>query len=381
MPFNLVLADNLTYPAFTHNDLALSQVMSVSPGSSTKGDRSEQNATLLGTTVPAVRGVANCTRIDPKNIIDNSYVQQGLWPSSGDLIVYPTKAPNDGYFGTWEPAYVEGAMSYSTVHPGCPTIVAAFNLVSGNVTKEFTAFTCTPYVESLEVGAAFILPGYSIDLRNPLYKVSSGAVFSYDSVALSILGGALLSPGTNAQPFGGFLHPFFDMVINGKVGITASEPSGEANVAVLSDAIELLCGHVAAQYLSLDREPAPPGDSSLDAQLVSVNCIRLVQSKVSTRILQGLLALVCVYVAVTISIMDTRDVLPRNPCSVAAVTSMLARSEMLDSSVNTEGYEWRDSDELASMYERWVFSLGWWGEKGSNERRFEIDIGAAEKTS
>ncbi|KAK5159688.1 hypothetical protein LTR16_012377, partial [Cryomyces antarcticus] len=104
-------------------------------------------------------------------------------------------------------------------------------------------------------------------------------------------------------------------------------------------------------------------------------------SKVSTRILQGLLALVCVYVAVTISIMDTRDVLPRNPCSVAAVTSMLARSEMLDSSVNTEGYEWRDSDELASMYERWVFSLGWWGEKGSNERRFEIDIGAAEKTS
>ncbi|TKA72596.1 hypothetical protein B0A49_07756 [Cryomyces minteri] len=354
---------------------------------------------------------ANCTRIDPKDIIDSSYVQQvlsdksgggttwvqdftarapvkgcslgdqGLWPSSGDLIVYPSKAPNDGYFGTWEPACVEGAMNYSTVHPGCSTIIAAFGLVSGNVTKEFTAFICTPYVESLGVGAAFILPGYSIDLQNPPYKVSSGTVFSNDSIALSILGGALPSPVTSAQTLGRSMDTFFDMIINGKDGIPASELSGEANVAVLSDAIELLFGRVAAQYLNLDREPAPPGNSSLDAQLVSVNRVRVVQSTVSTRILQVLLALMFVCAAVTFSIMDTRNVLPKNPCSIAAVASMLAGSEMLHSSVIPEGSEWRDSDELASVYERWVFSLGWWGEKGSKESRFGVDVGAAEKTS
>ncbi len=79
--------------------------------------------------------------------------------------------------------------------------------------------------------------------------------------------------------------------------------------------------------------------------------------------------------------MDTRKVLPKNPCSIAAMASLLADSDMLWSDVISPQSEWLSGEDLSKEWvsQGLLFSLGWWGE--SDERRLGIDIGEAEKVT
>lgn len=98
--------------------------------------------------------------------------------------------------------------------------------------------------------------------------------------------------------------------------------------------------------------------------------------------------------AVTFLLGHTKNVLPKNPRSIAAMASLLAGSHLLDESIITPGSEWLTDEEWKErgLFEGMQFSMGWWmqdeegpegeqsdSEHWSGEARFGIDIGTARK--
>jgi hypothetical protein len=113
---------------------------------------------------------------------------------------------------------------------------------------------------------------------------------------------------------------------------------------------------------------------------------RLKQSELSTRLLQGLLALLFLCAVVAYTNLGPRRILPRNPTSIASLASLMAGSEILSDKVIPPGAEWWSDkeSERRGLFAGYVFSLGWWRvgneETGrqSQEQRFGLDIGRAE---
>ena len=62
-------------------------------------------------------------------------------------------------------------------------------------------------------------------------------------------------------------------------------------------------------------------------------------------------------------LLNTDHVLPKGPCSIAAVASLLADSSLLDQFVNGA---WRpDAKNLDETFAHRRFYLGWWGDRDS----------------
>ncbi|KMU72952.1 hypothetical protein CISG_09966 [Coccidioides immitis RMSCC 3703] len=71
-----------------------------------------------------------------------------------------------------------------------------------------------------------------------------------------------------------------------------------------------------------------------------------------------------VILAVTSTLlMNTKNILPKNPCSIAAVASLLAGSRIVeDPQIIPQGAEWWDDKELVKrgVFVGWRFSIRWW---------------------
>jgi hypothetical protein len=107
------------------------------------------------------------------------------------------------------------------------------------------------------------------------------------------------------------------------------------------------------------------------------NWQRLVQSKVSTRILQVLLGAMWFFTTIALFLFDVKNLMPKNPCSIAAQASLLADSKFLD--MIPAGAENATAEELMKMtpFVDHEFSMGWWDDEDGG-RRFGIDVGKAD---
>ncbi|KKZ68312.1 hypothetical protein EMCG_05987 [[Emmonsia] crescens] len=101
--------------------------------------------------------------------------------------------------------------------------------------------------------------------------------------------------------------------------------------------------------------------------------------------LQLILAAMVILGCLAVFMMRLRETLPHNPCSIAGTMSLLAGSELCDSSGKSlpVGVERMEDPELRSVFEGQglLFGLGWWkwrdeGGEYDNER-FGIDVGRA----
>lgn len=126
--------------------------------------------------------------------------------------------------------------------------------------------------------------------------------------------------------------------------------------------------NVTSQYTVSD----PPANTQ--SGTLYQNRLYLVQSPISTRILEGVLAAMVVCGVISVTLMEKRQVLPKNPSSIAAVASLLAESEMLKTI--PKGSEWADDKELKKKAVfAGTFSMGWW----SRDRRINdpgVDTGS-----
>jgi hypothetical protein len=114
-----------------------------------------------------------------------------------------------------------------------------------------------------------------------------------------------------------------------------------------------------------------------NATLLDDNYQRILQSGVSTRILEALLLAMWFCAFVVYWLFDTKTLLPNNPCSIAAQASLLADSKFLD--MIPDGAGNATLEELMQMtpFKDHLFSMGWWDD-GMGGRRFGIDVGMAD---
>ena len=84
--------------------------------------------------------------------------------------------------------------------------------------------------------------------------------------------------------------------------------------------------------------------------------------------------------ALAFILLDTRRVLPKTPCSIAAVTSLLGRFGDAREGHHPWQAEWCGDKELhrRCVFDGCLFSTGWWADKHGERRRFGMDVARAD---
>lgn len=113
-------------------------------------------------------------------------------------------------------------------------------------------------------------------------------------------------------------------------------------------------------------------NTTMPAKQTSYSTHRLRQNPVSTRILQGLLTAMIICALVTLLTIDLRNILPKNPCSIATQASLVAGSQMMKD-LPAEA-QWMSHKEFEKLFEGGRYRMGWSGE--GEEERFGIDADA-----
>ncbi|KAK3720453.1 hypothetical protein LTR37_003866 [Vermiconidia calcicola] len=260
------------------------------------------------------------------------------------------------------------------------TLVGAFGQVKGAELSELSAFACFPFAQKVMTTVNFALPAMQIQ-RPPVVEEDTAGTFNV--ACLQAVGDpmdALMRQAlTDVPSTSDVFDPFVGLLVLGSRGRPAQELSGDANQYRLLDIMNHFYGISVAQLLNTHRIPAASSEQpALEGQLTEPGRYRLVQSAITTHVLVCLLGAILVLTVTTTYIMKTKTVLPKNPCSIAAVASLLVDSKILDmiSSVSQR----RSDTELLAPFGGYLFSMGWWaGAEGEvSRRRFGIDVGTAD---
>jgi hypothetical protein len=133
----------------------------------------------------------------------------------------------------------------------------------------------------------------------------------------------------------------------------------------------------------LSSLPSAQLPTTLPATHLTPYRTRLVQSSLSTRLLQGVLAALLLCAIVVFVLIDMRKVLPKKIGTIAAAASLLAGSRLLDEreGLIPPGAEWWSDKELLrrGIWQGQKFRMGWWESSGINKsgterREFRIDV-------
>ncbi|KAJ5705923.1 hypothetical protein N7536_001612 [Penicillium majusculum] len=101
----------------------------------------------------------------------------------------------------------------------------------------------------------------------------------------------------------------------------------------------------------------------------------LVQSEISTRILDGVLAGMVICALAVLCVMRTKEVLPKSPCSIASVASLVAESRLLEL---LRGTEYSDAELRKRGLFEGTFSMGWWEvEKETSQSNASVSSGSS----
>ncbi|KAI9695228.1 MAG: hypothetical protein M1820_008800 [Bogoriella megaspora] len=440
----LIEMSNMTTPPFTYENYAFTHV-TYPPDSLPE---SGGPPPILSASVPAVRGIMNCSLV-PQNQVSLS--------SKPDMlnISIPASCSTSGsdtsITANWDTsqvgyqASIKDATNGTDVSPSCAIYLAIWGYRDSSDSQWFRAATCAPYYQSVSVQTSFLLPSLTIFPTSPPIPDESTAKNITDSMPLSSMNppdGA--SPSINTTntyidlthsfPSRNFslltasginttaLDPFFAALVYGLHGTPAPELFNSSDPLSTLNSMSTLYGLAAAQHASSHlRAAAPYPNPKISATLTNPMKLRLVQNTVPTRILQVSLAIATVSAIAAFWLLDTRYVLPKNPCSIAGAASLLAGSEvvreggllssaggevggrygleMSDGEAEEEvwgvgggrgtamggtGVEWWSDKEMVrrGVWDGWVFSMGWWeGRKGerTSGRRFGVDVGKAER--
>lgn len=394
---NLILNDESKEPLFTYDNLVLPEVTFQSSLTKTFSDGFDNPK--ITARVPALRIRANCTHFSSDmftNITFDHYPWFGSnfsvslqahapqacgFGDGNDTVNFRIPAANGKYFGQWGEV-----ISVGYDKSRCPTYWALIGHVNNHKVDEVTALYCKPFVESVQTNVTFNAKDFSLNMGSlpdpddatasyiggiDIMRVSDMMYIGYSTDVLAERTGDII------QDERGPVDGFFATLLWGKYAVPFEELIGTANVEKLQSSIERIFGQIFAQVVNTVRvTPPSPGTPFFNATLEVSNRLRLKQSTISTRILQALLATMALSVAVTFIVFNTSKILPKNPCSIAAVASMLADADMLSADVIPDGTEYMSHSEMekSGIFEGYLFSLGWW--PGG---RFGIDIGKADR--
>ncbi|OJI99829.1 hypothetical protein ASPVEDRAFT_126945 [Aspergillus versicolor CBS 583.65] len=279
----------------------------------------------------------------------------------------------------------------------CPGLVVMYGKVGSTpgTLAAITLLKCRPKVEQVDVLIQLSLPSYTLDLSSPPSVVPGSVTTLFD--------GYMGSPGELAAPDGDEissailyiypgdsstegLDPVFRSIIYGEANIPASDL---LDADILAPQLQRVWSIITAQMInSIGREdykdPAAATASTqtrpvYKASLQNPSGARHFQNMISTRVLQAVLAAMTLCGTISIFLMDTREILPKNPLSIAAAASLLADSHILGSGRTADherstgmippGSEWCNDRQLKErgVFQGRTFTLGWWETERSDD--------------
>ncbi|RAH42332.1 DUF3433 domain-containing protein [Aspergillus brunneoviolaceus CBS 621.78] len=387
----LVVAANLSYPAWTYEELVLPTLGEASltskqgPVQYRSANGSVDRSSVLQMTLPGLRARLECQILaedtvyrveEPSALLSawNLYLNldpncsQNMSSSFAVSTDYPTM--NNTSFGSLQYMNPSVAMGH------CPTLMGWYGVLTANSTKGLQGFTCDPYVDQVDAGVTFTLPG--LQITGATANESSRRLFSAE-FSSDLLFPNYLPQATNneSQAF----DEFFSAMIHDQKTLTVEDITGApgdlSRYPAVINATQHLYRVLMAQGLNGNSRifSANATTQRYSGTLIRPNRVRLIQNGPSTRILEGCLAAMALSVLVACYFLQTKEVIPVNPCSIAGAASLLAGSDLVRSDVLPAGSEWCGDQELLrrGVFAGWVFGLGWW-----DGGRFGVDIGRAE---
>jgi hypothetical protein len=253
----------------------------------------------------------------------------------------------------------------------CPAAWGIYGTWAGNktTTADINVVQCWSELQEVEASVQFSLPRWAIgtlSVRENTSKTLATGLPSHvrlQGVFNDLSSESLQTPNIEAC-FSSFLRGNTSNALD--MHLLQRE-----NFELLYARIQKVYGLVVAQVLTSQARNATVGleQRSLNGTATS-HTLRLQQSRVSTRILQGLLSCMFVCALVTVSTLRLTGVLPKNPCSIAALASLVAGSRMM-SDIPPES-QYMGDREFRTLFAGKRYTMGW--SKGvDGEERFGVD--------
>ena len=416
---DMIIQYNLSYPQWTYQDLSLPklQVNQTSLSNETAGALNSSGYSVEAQ-VPGLRLNLGCEELpadsyiagpDPDfdgevfiganvtTLIEDCTYKAGYLRSATGI------SSGNKYFNGFDKPRED---DLSRLPSSCPGLLVMYGKVGStpDTLEAITLLKCKPKIEQVDVLIRLSLPSYSLNLSSPPSVVPGSVSTLYngymgvsgelaapdgDEISSAILD---IYPGDSTTED---LDPVFRSIIHGKADTPAS---ALLDAEILTPQLQKVWSIITAQMInSLGRQDYEDPDAvasytssstsssnsekrpAYSASLKNPFSARLFQNMISTRILQAILAAMTLCGAISILLMDTREVLPKNPLSIAAAASLLADSYILGSGTTTcherstgmipSGSEWCNDRQLKQrgVFQGRTFTLGWWDVEESND--------------
>ena len=402
---NRIVYLNASYPQWTYSELALAEIDLEIDSNKESASYNASSPSQLSIQIPSLRANMNCTvlpylsaAVSQQDFLEVNISFPQACTQGGNVLtewgyvkgILSTRwLYNPGVIGYWTPPTWFGAAAT------CPTTLGIFGEVDdhGNP-RNLTVLACLPYVETVQASATFQLPNFDLvpsTEKPPVVPIESSARFfnndsywamnswgEHQNAFDSVLATVNLSTQSPLSASDGFFQALFQ-------GVDAiSDPHdllGEANTLKLIDAVEHLYRVIMAQCLHttqgrrVNLSTAPLTEMPLLEPGITISpSSRLHQSATATYILVTLLSTMTVCALLARLAFKPRGLVSKEPTCIAARTELLAGSRLL--AMIPQRAEWCGDEELkrAGIFDGMVLRLGWWGEEGTGDVRYGIDV-------
>ncbi|KAI6085191.1 hypothetical protein F4821DRAFT_154131 [Hypoxylon rubiginosum] len=426
---SLILDSNLSYPAFTYEDLAFPQFAILPAPNHSYVSPSD----TINSTVPALRSRMSCRRYGRSEIdmevtsVPTMYVptSHGSYQNvlaidiQGELCIsnsIPTsmthnvemqldqRPESDFIFGTGDWCNAGGDRGLLC----CSDFLYVWGHKTNSSSQDgnsVAALACNETVEAVDTTVAFVGPDLRIDPSSPPTVNNASARQSTVDVhtAFENWFDPYFELASGPDSYGYYFNPFFYLLTSSRYGIPSASLDDPRQEEMISDAIVFQHGIIRAQTLNAGfRGPAnstnatianPPINLDVANDAMTYNATlssaigrrRLVQDTAATRILQALLAATLLLSMLGRLLMPNTKLLPRAPTSIANVAALLSDGNTLDL-WPPNAQQLSDEELEKSFGSDTTFHLGWTVQKGANEgegahssrpqvsRRFGIDV-------
>ncbi|KAJ5200051.1 Protein of unknown function DUF3433 [Penicillium cf. griseofulvum] len=364
-----ILQDNLTFPSWTWDDLVLPKILPPS----LLGLGSLESS-YVDIQVSALRAAPSCQLQTSADLNPNITMENNSTDTFRLTVNLPRLSCSDNIpVGNWTQEVFSGKQLQSkhfgySMHSPCSnpdpmtpgpklwTNSYIWGQLSNISVKSILALRCMQYAETIDASIRLKLPGLELASDHPPVPDESSAKL-VPGVYVPMSEWWVLSD-RDSYPL---MDAFFHFLIAGKYGIPIEDLGVADQSEKVIEAIKRQIRLITAQqfnYFSRGTSNETASQARLVGNITMPNRLRLVQDATSTRILQGILAVMLVLGILGSVIMNTDHVLPKNPCSIAAVGSLLADSNLIDRHA-LEMMHPNDKPLQSSFFSQCCAYLGW----------------------
>lgn len=376
-----IVRDNLPFPRWTYDELAFPKLLM----NTTSTDKLDDGQ-FVDIRVPAMRATLKCLLQTGADLEPSIALQRLSFSPRSALCDFNENGLGFTASTTSDPFRILGIKKNTTVFgkvfskpcqrdsnktstsTGSATVKASnrsINYVWGslanNTIGHIASLTCGESAEMVDTQTRFQLPEFNVVNDHPPVPDES-----------------------SAKPAENFTEPpdwadldyhevpldsFFQTLLDGKFAISEEDLGlADRNEKVIQAIKQQHKIYKAQLFNRYNRIPTNGtlDNSPLHGIVTTAGRLRLVQDAVSTRVLEAFLATMLALGILGSVLMNTDHVLPKNPCSIAAVASLLADSNFL---FQYEQYVGNPNDKSVgvALFEHCRFFLGWAGEESSNK--------------